>query len=403
MLMGMAMTMGGRRRRNNTDRGTKLLFHDFQYTIFIKMISITQLKHVSRWIQQWIFKIPVAVIGGYHGGNLGDIALGKSVLNQLQKKNIRSGLQTIYNLSKWPETPKAIVGGGAVGYSGSLNKVATRYLNNYKSVALLGVDFNEKNYTGLSLDLLKGAAYVSCRSETQANKIKEITGRSDIKFHPDIAFSLLNDFCKDIRLQKNAPETKTAKKMLVNVVPLYATIREGEIVPVENYREERPELYEHFDQMHVSYKTVIRDLVSQALSQGYTVESIPFTPQDEKYARIILDGLPVKHIAYNSDPIKMLKKIASADWIIATRFHATIFALKTGAKLSPIAYAIKNELMLQELGISRNQYLTTSDFANGVTQSLKPIMIESDKIDMWETNSETAIQECIHKLYEKAL
>jgi hypothetical protein len=172
--------------------------------------SITQIQHLQRFASQHLRKPNVGIIGGYHGGNLGDIALGESVRQLLLKKNVHSGLQTIYNLEKWPKTEFAIIGGGAVGYVDSLRRVALRYKGQFSKVALLGVDFNEKNYPQDCVELIKGAAYVSCRSEQQAIILKKITGREDISYHPDIAFSLYPEFCL-----KQRSSSANRKKVLI--------------------------------------------------------------------------------------------------------------------------------------------------------------------------------------------
>ncbi|MFN9710778.1 MAG: hypothetical protein ACK55K_05155, partial [Bacteroidota bacterium] len=78
-------------------------------------INSPRFNQLSRRFRQQLSIPDVAVIGGYHGVNLGDMALGASVKRQLQNRNITSGLQTIYNLEKWkwPPTNFAILGGGA--------------------------------------------------------------------------------------------------------------------------------------------------------------------------------------------------------------------------------------------------------------------------------------------------
>ena len=214
-------------------------------------ISSLQFKHIARNVKQKLTGISVAVIGGYHGGNLGDMALGESVTTLLKEQSIKTGLQTIYNLGKWPTAPYAIVGGGAVGYAGSLLKVAQRYKGHFNKVSLLGVDYNEKTYEGEGLELIKGAAYLSCRSKEQADKLTQISGRTDITFHPDIAFSLHRDFCVKHRLNGSH---KNYKKLLVNILPIYGKLVDGVMIPSEQYASERPELYTAFDQMQISYK-----------------------------------------------------------------------------------------------------------------------------------------------------
>lgn len=360
-------------------------------------ITKTQVEHLLRNLEQRLFKVPVGIIGGYHGGNLGDMALGMSVAEVLANRGIKSGLQTIYNLEKWPKTSLAIVGGGAIGYNDSLARVAKRYAGEFNKVALLGVDFNDKTYSQECIQLIKSAAYVSGRSKVQADRLIALTGRQEIYYHQDIAFSLQNDFCMKHR---QSSSINSNKKLLINVVPLYAHLKNKALRPVDNYRLERPELYENFERMHQSYKEVIIATVKEALDNGYTVENLPFTPGDRAYGEFILQNLPVKHLPYYSDPLRMLKYMSTADWVLATRFHATIFALKLGVKLTPIAYARKNELMLDALGVARSQFLSTEDLAKGVKVPLPAIKIDNSRVANAENESLQAIEQCINNLYE---
>jgi len=359
------------------------------------LITGLQFKHITRNVVQKIAGVSVGVIGGYHGGNLGDMALGESVANILREQKIKTGLQTIYNLEKWPLAPFAIVGGGAVGYADSLIRVAKRYKGNYNKVALLGVDYNEKTYEGECLELIKNAAYLSCRSEAQAERMMLISGRKDITFHPDIAFSLYREFCAKNRKQI---KDKQNKILLVNLIPLYGKLENGKMIPSAQYKDERPELYESFDQMHISYRKYVREVVSKALSEGYVVETIPFTPQDDEFGQFILEGLNVKHTPYHSDPLKMIRHMATAGTILATRYHATIFAIKLGIPLFPVAYAVKNELLLEDLGVPRTQFHSTVDLANGKENLSDAINVDEKSVNKYELRSNTAINAAITAL-----
>jgi polysaccharide pyruvyl transferase WcaK-like protein len=361
-------------------------------------MNTIQIKHITRSIKQWLFKPKVGIVGGYHGGNLGDIALGESVAALLREKNIPTGLQTIYNLKKWPETFYAIVGGGAVGYTGPLMQLYDRYKNNLNRVALLGVDFNEHEYNEACLDIIRKAAYVSSRSKSQADRLIAMSGRKDIHFHPDLAFSLEKEFCKRMREKSKLNKNKL---LLINVVPLYAKIVGEEIIPIDQYASERPELYANFQLMHESYKIAIIKLVHDALQDGFVIETIPFTQEDEAYGKIVLKGLPVVHNVYHNNPKRMLQKIADAEWVCATRFHATIFALKLSKKLSALAYARKNELLLQELGVRREDFLSTDDLAKGMNSFPNTIHVENATITEWENNSTYAIETCIQTLLKQ--
>ncbi|TCD02686.1 polysaccharide pyruvyl transferase family protein [Pedobacter psychroterrae] len=355
-------------------------------------LTSTQIKHLLRNLNQKMIKTPFGIVGGYHGYNLGDMALGASIIEVLSAQGKPSGLQTIYNLEKWPTTQFAIVGGGAVGYNDSLGKVAARYKDHYGKVALLGVDFMEDTYAEDCLELIRGAAFVSGRSKSQAEKLMKSTGRAEIFHHPDIAFSLFSG------VQPTKRNQTAKKKLLINVLPLYGSVKNGKLQPLEKYKSERPGLFDNFHQMHVSYKQGLRRLVKNAVAEGYSVETIPFTLQDEAYGHILLDDLPVKHHPYHSNVLKMYKTISSADWVVSTRLHATIFALKAGIKVTPIAYATKNELMLEELGVERSSFLTTQDLANGKNVIPPPIVYNKEVLKAWGATSREAIEKAIESV-----
>lgn len=350
-------------------------------------ITDIQVQHLKRNLIQRLRVPQLGVLGGYHGGNLGDMALGLSISTFSDKMNIRNGLQTIYNLDKWPKSPYAIIGGGAVGYLDSLYKVYNRYKGNFSKIGFLGVDFNEANYPDDIRQMLTEAAFVSCRSEKQANRINKIANRSITKHHPDIAFSLLREFCTASRAERKNKQ----KKLFVNVLPLYADFVNGQLVPMKNYKNERPELYENFSIMQQSYAKAVRTQVKQALSDGFTVESAPFTPEDNYYCKFILEGLPVDYPNYHADPLKMLKHFTTGERIISTRFHATIFGLKAGLTIQPVAYATKNELLLNDLGFTPKMYLNATDLANGKIELPAGIKVENDLVADLEIKSEKAI------------
>lgn len=339
----------------------------------------------------------IAIIGGYHGGNLGDMALGIATKKMAKKMEYNSTLQTIYSLNKfpYPKIKYAILGGGAIGYSGSLKKIIERYSDDYAKVAILGVDFNDLTYGEDIIKFLRNTAWISCRNETQRNKLIEITGRTDIVAQPDIVFSLCPDFCKKQR------STAKSKKLLINLVPLYSLCSKGNIRPNEVYKTERPELYENYNQMIENYIRGVKIMVEQHICEGYEIETIPFAPGDAEFSKIVLKDFTVKHNNYHSDPIIMLKKMATAEKIFATRYHATIFATKVGAEIIPLAYAKKNEYLLEELGVSRASYLTTGDLINGIFNFPKSITVSDNIISAWEDKSKRYVVECINTLMKK--
>ena len=358
------------------------------------MLLLVRIKQGLRLLSQRITGIKIAIIGGYHGVNLGDMALGYSVKEILNKKGIKSGLQTIYTLNNypWAKSKFAIIGGGAIGYKQSLIKVTNRFNSNWNNIALLGVDYNDSNYEQSVeiMELLKKSSWLSCRNEKQSIQMQKLTGREDIIYHPDLVFSYKKEFCKKQR------EINSKKKtLLINVVPLYGTI-EGEcLIPNIQYKEERPELYESYNEMIKNYIEGVRLIIKDALANGYKVESMPFTPGDADMARIIGKGLKMKHNNYSDNPFKILKKMASAEKIFATRYHATIFGIKLGTQIIPMAYAKKNELLLEEFGFITEQFITSKDLANGNTLSGKYLHFNTDIVEKWENNCFDVINKCV--------
>jgi|SRR5690606_9391419 len=362
------------------------------------MITKHQVNHVSRLLKQLLQKPDFAIIGGYHGVNLGDLALGVSVRDILKKMKLRGGLQTIYNLDRWPwpVTEYAILGGGAIGYADSLARIKDRYKEDFNKLAFLGVDFNEESYSDPIIDMLQKANYVSCRNEYQAAKLVSLTNRKDISFHPDLVFSYKRELCT--RLRKD----EKAKILLVNIVPLYGSLKDGKMLPNLSYKKERPKLYEHYDDLVKNYSESVKSIVKQHIDDGYSVETIPFTPEDEEISRIVLKGVKVKHNRYTENIDTMLLKIGTAKRVFATRYHATILAMKTGAEIIPMAYAVKNEKLLEEFGFERNKYISSDNLATkSFTAFPKPLKITTEKISTWEMEAEQSIEQCILNLLKK--
>jgi hypothetical protein len=358
------------------------------------MSKLVRLKKIGRLINQQLGRNTVAVIGGYHGINLGDMTLGYSVLELLKAKGIKACLQTIYTLDKypWPVTKYAIVGGGAIGYKDSLIKVVNRYQGNFDKVALLGVDYNEPNYEDNFKSLMQNSAWISCRNKNQAAFIEKLIKKKEIISHPDLAFSYRKEFCK---LQR----TRIKKKvLLINVVPLYGNIVGGKLIPSENYKQERPELYQNYTTMINQYKIGVRAIIKNAIEEGYRIESIPFTPGDESMAKLIMKDLNVIHNKYSDNPNAMLSKMASAEKVFATRYHATIFAFKLGAKVIPMAYAKKNEFLLTELGFKSTDFISSTDLANGKAILNHYINVQEEIISEWETECHSILTNCINQL-----
>ena len=358
------------------------------------MIISPRIRHRLRCLRQILHPPSLAVIGGYHYGNLGDMALGASVLEQLHVIGQQNAaLQTIYNLSKWPHARRAILGGGAIGYRDTMAGIINRYGAAAGDVGVLGVDFNEKSYPEDVLEFLRGAAWISCRSRLQAERLSCLTGRNDISDHPDIAFALEKDFCAARRAERILPQCGQ-KILAINAVAIYGEMKRGRLVVGEAFRGERPEIYSSFDTLHHRYAEFLRSIAQRYASQGWRIVTVSFSPSDEAYARLVLGG-NAEHRPYDPNPRRMLGFLSNCGMITATRFHATIFGIKLGLPLLPFAYATKNELLLRQSGITEESYSTPATLLSGKCTPDEPLTFGEDLTSSLESEAVTAIRKCI--------
>ena len=181
-------------------------------------------------------------------------------------------------------------------------------------------------------------------------------------------------------------------------MPLYALFNNGIVSPLNVYKTERPEIFENFSAIHLNYKTLVINAINTAIQNGVQVFSWSFTPMDEAYAKFLFNGINVNHLKYNPNPYNLVGIIKPDDEVITTRLHATIFALRSGATINPIAYARKNEELLNEMGFSKNDYLSSDDLINKDTFPNKGIKPNELILKELEFNSHEMILKGIKSL-----
>lgn len=319
-------------------------------------MNIQSFTNVARCVGQYLNKPDLAVIGGYHGGNLGDMALGSGIVIPAEKMGLQAGLQMIYNLEKWSEVSPAIVGGGAITYRDCLDRLWSRYQNNPKSLAMVGIDFEDWEAVSDHGDFIKSLAYVSTRSEEQAARANELLNTDIVQFHPDIAFSLVPPL-------KKMPITN-GRRLIINVTPRYHLAGPGQI-----FNELEEPLKMSF--MAGRYGEFCRRVCEVALQSGYQVDHVPFTPSDTKAAEIIFAGLPVKMLSYSPSPSKIMQLMSTYDAFFPSRYHSTIFSLLLDSSCLPFTYAKKCVRLLKEMGVHENNYVTNADLLDKATYERK--------------------------------
>jgi len=310
-----------------------------------------EILHRLRWLKQLIYASEVSIAGGYHLGNAGDILMGKSVQQLLEKFNKKGSLQTLYNLSKWPKAKKVILGGGAIGYAKPLEELINNYPEPSK-VLVLGVDFNESSYTAELISYLKAIPVLVTRSEANGKYLSLLLGRNDIHSLPDLGFIWQNEnFFANRTKQKD-------KKLVVNLMPIYMEKHQNGYRPIEQYRSERSDIYGNIEDIFSNYLEWAESIISYHREQGFTITAIPFTPADEALMLGLSFLKKSEVLPYDPNLSNSLHLMVNGSVFLSTRFHATLIALRSFCDIIPFAYAHKNEELLLSAGLTLEQFET---------------------------------------------
>ncbi|TQE93855.1 MAG: polysaccharide pyruvyl transferase family protein [Spiribacter salinus] len=297
-----------------------------------KSLLASRIDHRVRWITQKIRRPATAVAGGYHSGNLGDMALAYSAKGQVAKRihaGGRIGIQTIYNLPDWPRAKKVVVGGGALLGSNAIKSLKEYTNNQPMNVGIIGVDFSKGDIDEEDVDFLKGVSFLSFRSEFSLEAAQNKYSLNNARLSPDIVFA--RDETIFASVAKFAPAPKA---LAINITPGLG--RDHSRTKAEDRR------------LYSNYIRWVRAVTAEYLQAGYSVESIPFTHADERAARENLSDLPIKHNPYTHNVITVLSRIQRCDTFICSRYHALIFGCLLEKKIIPFCYARKNYALCEK-------------------------------------------------------
>lgn len=311
-----------------------------------------RIAHRSRVIGQALGGIDLGIAGGYHCGNLGDMALGEAVRLHALHYFRKPGLQTIYNLHRWPRAKSLIVGGGAVAYGGPLAAIASLYRDAPQRVAMFGVDFNDLEALETYKDFYSNVHWLGCRSSGQAEALKKVLPNASIGWTYDLVFSLART--PQARDAAAIPSSKRKKIFGINMVPFFVKHNGSRFIPGTNYARElqgeRPDIEGRIEVLAAAYCQWMRSAVDEMLRAGYRVVHFPFTPQDDGYARSCLQDLNVSFRRYDHAPLPVLQALGQCRAFLSSRYHSLIFSLITATPLVAFEYASKCSRLLDDIG-----------------------------------------------------
>jgi polysaccharide pyruvyl transferase WcaK-like protein len=200
--------------------------------------------------------------------------------------------------------------------------------------------------------------YLSTRSSAGTRMMREVLGRPDVEFNPDIAFALHDPAAL------RAPAVPVRPRLGINLMTFY--------VLVEGHRRFAPDMTMKtlvadrsfaplIDTAGERFVRVMRELAGDALRRGWEVVNIPFSAVDAMFADAVLPDLDVRRLPYVGDARTALRHLASCSKFVATRFHAHIFGLIAGIPTVSIAYSGKCEQLWRDLGLEDRQQVSRLD------------------------------------------
>ena len=277
------------------------------------------------------------------------------------------GLQTIYNLEKWPKTETVIVGGGAIINNKNISKLRERINEERSRFSIIGIDVLTMDLDDENIEFLRSLPYLSARSIEQAERLRA-AGATNCRVMPDIVLAY--------KMGSSTQRAQNTSRVGVNVVPALR----GGCTARSTTRE------------CASYRNFLRELAQKYINKGQEVVHIPFTPYDDQAAKEIFRGIKVRRLRYSSNSTKVVREVAACTTLIPSRFHALIISILTDVPFVPLLYAGKSERLLKnylpsirgitidELASCSGRIYNMGDVADPILPDRAELKAASDKV-----------------------
>lgn len=282
----------------------------------------------------------LAIIGCYNTSNVGDLAMGWSIAKVAQSYGFNVSLQSYSGWSKFPDVEKAIIGGGDIIASRTpshLSAFVNRRQKHVSETSIVSVSgaLHDNECTEEELVFLQSVPFISARSRRFRDDLSKLISR-EVCYYPDAAFALPQDNQFNSQRQVMGPPT-----LGINVMPHFWAVEQKRYIPGELsewFLKHFPEFSETHKRIAVNYIEAIRAAIRAAHAIGYRVRILPFSIEDEVFCHSLLRDLPVEFEPFANNPLCLMRSVSACTRIIATRYHAHIFALSLGVPLMSISY-----------------------------------------------------------------
>lgn len=251
----------------------------------------------------------------------------RNVFWRMEKKVLNAvGLEAVFPISSVCDA--TVIIGGSIFIEPNLPLRITR---KRCPLFIIGTNYGPERtvqYRSKVAKFFSDAADVCVRDRKSYDVFKEA---SNVRYAPDAIFS--------VDWLEWAKKYKTENKTFVSVIDLSEKRRPG----LRKYKE--------------NYEAFIRDLTISHLKERKQVVFASFCRDegDEDAIVRIIRSMPdqyaskVETLFYRGDCKKILKEIATSNYIIGSRFHSIVLGLAMGKDVVPISYSGKTDAMLKDL------------------------------------------------------
>ena len=354
-------------------------------------------------------KPTVGIAGSYNTGNIGDLALGWTVRRVLENNNIQGMLNSSSVIERYPIPDAMIFGGGGVlpkQAAQSLRYLAEQHPHLTDRTALVGLGgwLDAETCSPAVRDFLNRVPFFSVRSERDKVDMSSVVNPDRITVQPDLVFGMSSAF--RLPFDRKATEDRV---LGVSVLPFFLAQKRHRFIsmpdpPFWNISTRDPELASVGDQAGERFVKVIQSAVKIYKSRGWRVRVIPFTIEDETFAKVALRDVSVEFVPYDPNPLRVAQEISQCDRFISTRLHSHIFSFLVGVPTLSIGYDLKCSSLWSDLGLpaeSQIQRLQMVQHPESATEKLtdsSPVVLDPGILDGLQRKAIEACQKALHSV-----
>ncbi|MER8842441.1 polysaccharide pyruvyl transferase family protein [Mesorhizobium sp. M0913] len=255
-----------------------------------------------------------------------------------------------------------IVGGGAVVTRGTMEILAAHWKRHRFPVAFVGVEFSSdfESYGSEVMEMFNCAKSIGLRDGRQAEGIGRWASTDAVFVHADLAFAL----------DRPVPPPARGITAAINLMPFFQILRAHKFEPGHGlsvwYSKHAIKVFENIEKLAAAYVAYHRQIALRYQEMGFRLVHVPFTPEDDLFAKMALRGIRgIEFFRYDRSIANCEAQIAASAVLVGSRFHANVAALRCQTPLRPFCYAQKVYDLLLEAGCERKYLQGRNEIIEG--------------------------------------